>query len=38
MAPFGSMLCSFGFALPGMTGADGRAVTATALRAIVTPG
>lgn len=38
MAPFGSMLSSFGFALPGMTSADGRPVMATALRAIVTPG
>jgi len=38
MAPFGSMLSSFGFTLPGMTGADGRPVMATTLRAIVTPG
>jgi putative ABC transport system permease protein len=38
MAPFGSMLSSFGFILPGMTDAAGRPVTATALRAIVTPG
>ncbi len=38
MAPFGSMLSSFGFTLPGMTGPDGRPVMATALRAIVTPG
>ncbi len=29
---------SFGFTLPGLTGADGKPVMATALRAIVTPG
>ncbi len=33
MAPFGSMLSSFGFTLPGMTDAVGRPVMATALRA-----
>jgi putative ABC transport system permease protein len=38
MAPFGSMLSSVGFALPGMIGPDGKPVTANALRAIVTPG
>jgi putative ABC transport system permease protein len=38
MAPFGSMLSSFGFTLPGMTTAEGRPVAVTALRAIVTPG
>jgi putative ABC transport system permease protein len=38
MAPFGSLLSSFGFTIPGMTGADGKPVAATALRAIVTPG
>ena len=38
MAPFGSMLSSFGFTLPGMTDATGQPLMATALRAIVTPG
>jgi predicted permease len=38
MAPFGSMLSSFGFTLPGVTSLDGAPVVATALRAIVTPG
>jgi putative ABC transport system permease protein len=38
MAPFGSVLSSFGFALPGTIGADGRPVVATALRAVITPG
>ena len=38
MAPFGSMLSGFGFAVPGATGPGGRLVTANALRAIVTPG
>jgi predicted permease len=38
MAPFGSMLSSFGFTLPGVTSNDGAPVVATALRAIVTPG
>ena len=38
MAPFGSMLSSFGFTLPGMTGADGKPVAASALRAVITPG
>lgn len=38
MAPFGSMLARFGFRLPGVTDADGKPVTATALRAVITPG
>jgi hypothetical protein len=38
MAPFGSMLSGFGFTLPGATNADGLPVTATSLRAIITPG
>ncbi len=38
MAPFGSVLSSFGFKVPGMTGADGKPVMRAALRAIVTPG
>jgi putative ABC transport system permease protein len=38
MAPFGSMLSRYGFRLPGLTGADGKPVMATAFRAIVTPG
>ena len=38
MAPFGGMLSGFGFILPGLTGADGKPLMATALRAIVTPG
>jgi putative ABC transport system permease protein len=40
MAPFGSMLSLFGFALPGVTGtgADGKPAMATGLRAIITPG
>ncbi|MPY90763.1 MAG: FtsX-like permease family protein [Luteitalea sp.] len=38
MAPFGSVLSSFGFTLPGMTTADGRPIVATALRAVITPG
>jgi putative ABC transport system permease protein len=38
MAPFGSVLSSFGFTLPGMTGMDGKPVMSPTLRAIVTPG
>ena len=38
MAPFGSLLSRFGFKLPGVVDADGKAVTAMALRAIITPG
>jgi putative ABC transport system permease protein len=38
MAPFGSMLSVFGFGLPGLTGANGKPLMATGLRAIVTPG
>ncbi len=38
MAPFGRVLSSFGFTLPGMTTADGRPLVATALRAGITPG
>lgn len=38
MAPFGSMLSAFGFALPGAAGANGGRITANALRAVVTPG
>jgi putative ABC transport system permease protein len=38
MAPFGLFLSSFGSKIPGMTGDDGKPVTVTALRAIVTPG
>jgi putative ABC transport system permease protein len=38
MAPFGSMLSRFAFKLPGVTDPDGRPATATALRAVITPG
>jgi predicted permease len=38
MAPFGGMLSGYGFRLPGLMGADGKPVMATAFRAIVTPG
>ena len=38
MAPFGSMISSFGFRLGDTTGPDGRPATATSLRSIVTPG
>ncbi len=38
MAPFGSMLSAYGFGLPGLTGPDGKPLTATSLRSIVTPG
>jgi predicted permease len=38
MAPFGSMLSGYGFTLPGLTGADGKPVMATALRAVITSG
>ena len=38
MAPFGSMLSRFAFKLPGVTDTDGRPATATALRAVITPG
>jgi predicted permease len=38
MAPFGNMIVSVGFELPGMTTADGRPVIAYAYRAIITPG
>jgi putative ABC transport system permease protein len=38
MAPFGRVLSSFGFTLPGVTTSDGRTVVATTLRAVITPG
>ena len=38
MAPFGGMLSAYGFRLPGLTGSDGKPLTATSLRSIVTPG
>jgi putative ABC transport system permease protein len=38
MAPFGSVLSRVGFALPGMTTAEGRPVVVTTLRAVITPG
>jgi putative ABC transport system permease protein len=38
MAPFGSMLSAYAFRLPGLTGSDGKPVTATSLRSVVTPG
>ena len=38
MAPFGSMIISTAFQLPGMTAADGRPLLARAYRAVITPG
>ncbi|HWB17926.1 MAG TPA: ABC transporter permease [Vicinamibacterales bacterium] len=38
MAPFGNMIVSVGFELPGVTTADGRPVIAHAYRAVITPG
>jgi len=38
MAPFGNMIISAGFQLPGMTTADGRPLFAQAYYAVITPG
>jgi putative ABC transport system permease protein len=38
MSPFGAVINSSGFALPGMTTPDGRPVIARALEAVITPG
>jgi putative ABC transport system permease protein len=38
MAPFGRVLSNYAFTFPGMSGADGRPLVATALRAVITPG
>lgn len=38
MAPFGNMIISAGFQLPGMTTADGRPLFAHAYHAVITPG
>jgi putative ABC transport system permease protein len=38
MAPFGNMIISAGFQLPGMTTADGRPLVAQAYYAVITPG
>jgi putative ABC transport system permease protein len=38
MAPFGNMIVSAGFQLPGMTTADGRPLFAQAYYAVITPG